>query len=177
MRRLLAAVLLCAGAAVTSAQDADLEYRVKAAYLFNFTKFIEWPSAAFVGGRSFSFSICVAGRNPFGPALTTTLIGETAAGLPLAARVVNAGGAAGCHVLFVPAGVAAGPYLRNVDRSPVLTVGESPDFLADGGIINFVRDGGRVRFEINQAAAERAQLRISSRLLQLGRASEPRGGD
>lgn len=177
MRRFLTALLLCACAAVTSAQDVGLEYRVKAAYLFNFTKFIEWPNAAFVGGRSFSFSICVAGRNPFGPALTTTLVGETAAGLPLASRVVNAGGAAGCHVLFVPAGVPAAPYLRGVGKSPVLTVGESPDFLAQGGIINFVLDGGRVRFEINQAAAESAQLRISSRLLQLGRASEPRGGD
>jgi len=98
MQRLLVAVLLCAATAATSAQDVGLEYRVKAAYLFNFTKFIEWPNGAFVEGRSFSFSICVAGRNPFGPALTTTLAGETAAGLPLAARVVNAGGAAGCHV-------------------------------------------------------------------------------
>ena len=177
MRRVLAAVLLCAGSAVASAQDAGLEYRVKAAYLFNFTKFIEWPNGAFVGGRSFSFSICVAGRNPFGPALNTTLVGETAAGLPLAARVVNAGGAAGCHVLFVPAGVPAASYLRAVDTLPVLTVGESPDFLAQGGIINFVLDGRRVRFEINQTAAERAQLRISSRLLQLGRGSEPRGDE
>jgi hypothetical protein len=177
MRRLLVAVLLCAGPAVTSAQDADLEYRVKAAYLFNFTKFIEWPDAAFDGGRSFAFSICVAGRNPFGPALSATLVGETAAGLPLAARVVNAGGAAGCHVLFVPAGVPAGPYLRGVGKAPVLTVGESPGFLAQGGAINFVIDGGRVRFEINQAAAERAQLRISSRLLQLGRGNNPQGGE
>jgi len=177
MRRLLAAVLLCAGPAVTSAQDAGLEYRVKAAYLFNFTKFVEWPEAAFTGGRSFSFSICVAGRNPFGPALTATLVGETAAGLPLAARVVSAGGAAGCHVLFVPASVPAGPYLRGVGTSPVLTVGESPGFLAQGGAINFVVDDGRVRFEINQAAAERAQLRISSRLLQLGRGNTPQGDE
>jgi hypothetical protein len=109
--------------------------------------------------------------------LTATLVGETAAGLPLDARVVNAGGAAACHVLFVPAGVPAAPFLRGVAQSPVLTVGESPDFLAQGGAINFVLDGGRVRFEINQAAAERAQLRISSRLLQLGRGSQPQGGD
>jgi hypothetical protein len=173
MRRFLVAVLLCAGTALTSAQDAALEYRVKAAYLFNFTKFIEWPGSAVATGRS--FSICVAGRNPFGPALTSTLVGETAAGLPLAARVVNASEAAACHVLFVPRGVAAPPYLRGVAKSPVLTVGESPDFLAQGGAINFVLDDGRVRFEINQAAAERAQLRISSRLLQLGRGHNPQG--
>jgi hypothetical protein len=177
MRRFLVPVLLCAGAVLMSAQDANLEYRVKAAYLFNFTKFVEWPTAAFAGGRAFSFSICVAGRNPFGPALTATLVGETVAGRPLAARVVNAGGAAGCHVLFVPAGVPAAAYLRAVGKEPVLTVGESADFLAQGGAINFVLDEGRVRFEINQAAAERAQLRISSRLLQLGRGSNPQGDD
>jgi hypothetical protein len=171
MRRFLVAVLLWAGTVLTSAQDADLEYRVKAAYLFNFTKFVEWPSAALVGGRSFSFSICIAGRNPFGPALTATLVGEKAAGLPLAARVVNAGQVASCHVLFVPRGVDAAPYLRGVGKSAVLTVGESPDFLAQGGAINFVLEESRVRFEINQAAAARAQLRISSRLLQLGRAT------
>jgi hypothetical protein len=174
MRRvLLLSVLLCAGTAWTSAQDAGLEYRVKAAYLFNFTKFIQWPDAAVADGRR--FSICVAGRNPFGPALASTVMGETAAGLPMAARVVNANDAADCHVLFVPRGVAAAPYLRGVAKSPVLTVGESPGFLAQGGAINFVLDGGRVRFEINQAAAERAQLRISSRLLQLGRGSPPQG--
>src|SRR5918996_5637940 len=107
MRRFLVAVLLCAGTALTSAQDADLEYRVKAAYLFNFTKFIQWPDAAVANGRS--FTICVAARNPFGPALTSTIVGETAAGLPLTARVADANDARACHVLFVPRGVAAAP--------------------------------------------------------------------
>lgn len=166
MRRLVGLVLLCACQALTSAQEVALEYRVKAAYLFNFTKFVEWPAAAFQNDKS--FSICVAGRNPFGTALTTTLDGETAAGLPLASRVVDSSEAASCHVLFVPRGVAAAPYLRDTATAPVLTVGESPDFVEQGGAIKFVLDGGRVRFEINQQAAERAQLRISSRLLQLG---------
>ena len=173
MRRFLIAVMLCASAALTSAQDADLEYRVKAAYLFNFTKFIEWPDAAVASGRS--FTICVAARNPFGPALTSTIVGETAAGLPLAARVVDPNEARPCHILFVPRGVPAAPYLRSVVKSPVLTVGESPDFLTQGGAINFVLESGRVRFEISQAAAERAQLRISSRLLQLGRGIDRQG--
>ena len=175
MPRFLVAVLVCAGAAVTSAQDVPLEYRVKAAYLFNFTKFVEWPAAAFDDGEP--FSICVAGRNPFGPALSETLSGERAAGLPLTARVVNPSGASSCHVLFVPRGVAAAPYLRGVGRAPVLTVGESPGFVNDGGVINFVLEGGRVRFEINQATAARAQLKVSSRLLQLGRGAGPQGGE
>jgi len=173
MRRSLVALLLCTATAWASAQDVPLEYRVKAAYLFNFTKFVDWPVTA-TGGRN-SFSICLAGRNPFGPTLSATLVGETVAGLPLASRVVGASEASSCQVLFVPRGVAAAPYLRGIGAAPVLTVGESPGFLAQGGAINFVLDGGRVRFEINQAAAERSQLRVSSRLLQLGRGNDSRG--
>ena len=166
MRHLLVAVLVFAGTARTFAQDVALEYRVKAAYLFNFTKFVEWPPTAFA--KEESFRICVAGRNPFGPELSSTLVGETAAGLPLASQIVSVDDAASCHVLFVPRGVAATPYLRSVASTPVLTVGESPDFVTQGGAINFVLEGGRVRFEIDQEAAERAQLKVSSRLLQLG---------
>src|SRR5687768_5344805 len=128
MRRLLVALLLCAVTAWASAQDVPLEYRVKAAYLFNFTKFIDWPVTATGGGNS--FSICLAGRNPFGPTLSATLVGESAAGLPMTVRVVSAPQASSCHVLFVPRGIAAGPYLRGIGAAPVLTVGESPNFLA-----------------------------------------------
>jgi hypothetical protein len=173
MRRILVSIVLCAWPAMMSAQDVGLEYRVKAAYLLNFTKFVEWPPGAFDNTRS--FSICMAGRSPFGTALSSTFVGETAAGLPLAARVVSPGGASSCHVLFVPRGVAAAPYLKGMGASPVLTVGESADFLAQGGAINFVLESGRVRFAINQAAAERARLRVSSRLLQLGRRSDVQG--
>jgi hypothetical protein len=173
MRHFLLIALLCALTAPASAQDTELEYRVKAAYLFNFTKFIDWPVTATDGDNS--FSICIAGRNPFGAALASTLVGETAAGRSTATRVVNPGDADSCQVLFVPRGVAAAPYFRGVEGAPVLTVGESPDFLAQGGVINFVIDEGRVRFEINQMAAERAQLKVSSRLLQLGRANPTQG--
>jgi hypothetical protein len=175
MRRFLAALALCACTESASGQDAALEYRVKAAYLFNFTKFVEWPETAVQNIAA--FNICAAGRNPFGPALSSTFMGETAAGLPLMARVVGADAVSSCQVLFVPRGVAAGTYLRAVGVSPVLTVGESPGFLAQGGAINFVIEGGRVRFAINQAAAERAHLRISSRLLQLGRGSDVKGDE
>jgi hypothetical protein len=175
MRRLLTALLLCTWTVATSAQDAGVEYRVKAAYLFNFTKFVEWPAAALQNAAA--FNICTAGINPFGTALASFVADENAAMLPLASRVVSAGQAASCHVLFVPRGVAATPYLRAVASSPVLTVGESPGFLAQGGAINFVIEDGRVRFGINQAAAERTGLRISSRLLQLGRAADSQGND
>ena len=175
MRRLLAGLLLCAWTVAAAAQEAGLEYRVKAAYLFNFTKFVEWPDMTVQNATT--FRICTAGINPFGNALSSIVADENAAMLPLASRVVSADDAASCHVLFVPRGVPAAPYLRAVASSPVLTVGESPEFLAQGGAINFVIEDGRVRFVINQAAAERVRLRISSRLLQLGRATDSQGND
>jgi hypothetical protein len=156
-----------------SAQDAGLEYRVKAAYLFNFTKFIEWPPGAISEGAP--FTICVAGTNPFASALEDTIRGETVAGRSLQSRVAQ--GNEPCQVLFVPHGVDAGPILKRTGTQPVLTVGESPEFLRQGGIINFVRDGGKVRFEISQEAANRAQLRISSRLLRLAREPAERGAE
>ena len=145
-----------------SAQDALLEYRVKAAFLFNFTKFIDWPPGAMSGGAP--FTICVAGANPLASALEDTIRGETVAGRSLQSRVAQ--GTEPCQVLFVPHDVDAVPILKRARTQPVLTVGESPDFLRQGGIINFVRDGGKVRFEISQEAAARALLRISSRLLR-----------
>jgi hypothetical protein len=80
----------------------------------------------------------------------------------------------GCDVLFVPAGVPAAPLLHDARTRPILTVGESETFLRAGGIVNFFMDDGKVRFEINQDAASRAQLRISSRLLRLARPPETR---
>lgn len=149
---------------MAAAQDVPLEYRVKAAYLYNFTKFVDWPATAFEG--SDAFTICVAETNPFGPVLAATLSGDTAAGRRLVARVLR-DARAKCHVLFIPASVRATPYLRGVRGAPVLTVGESPDFLEQGGIIRFVRQNGKIRFAISQDAAARSQLTISSRLLKL----------
>src|SRR5262245_16077410 len=148
-----------------AAQDAPLEYRVKAAYLFNFTKFVEWPAGAVSDGAP--FPICVAGNNPFASALEDTIRGETVGGRSLQSRLAE--GNEPCQVLFVPHDVDPAPHLKRTRTQPVLTVGESPDFLKQGGIINFVRDGSKVRFEISQDAANRAQLRISSRLLRLAR--------
>jgi hypothetical protein len=80
----------------------------------------------------------------------------------------------GCHVLFVPEGVSAAPLLNEARMKPILTVGESDTFLRHGGIVNFIMEDGKVRFEISQDAASRAHLRISSRLLRLARSTETR---
>lgn len=170
------AALLCAvaaAAASAAAQEPTLEYRVKAAYLLNFTRFVEWPAPATPGAP---LVICVAQRNPFGAFLSSTLADERAAGRPLASQAVTTFNPS-CSVLFIPNGVAPDPFLRAIGNAPVLTVGESPDFLHRGGMVAFVLDAGRVRFAINPAAAERHQLLVSSRLLQLALRAPDGGAD
>jgi hypothetical protein len=155
---------LCLVPCALTAQAVPLEYRVKAGYLFNFAKFVEWPANAPPG----PITVCVAGRNVFGEVLDEIIRGETINGRPLTARVVLEPDS-GCHVLFVPRGAAAAAYLRAARGAPVLTVGEADDFIAAGGIVNFILDGGNVRFEIDPEKADAARLRISSRLLRLAR--------
>lgn len=171
MTRLLIASLVLI-AHIVGAQDVPLEYQVKAAYLFNFVKFVDWRP----GRGNSAIAICVAGRNPFGDVLTETIRGETVNGRPLQTRVILEPDPA-CNVLFVPEGAAASAYLRTARGMPVLTVGESKDFIEQGGIIQFFLDQGKVRFEIDADAAERADLHISSRLLRLGRDPERKGAE
>lgn len=159
---LLAAIVTAAPAA----QEVSREYRVKAAFLYNFVKFVEWPPRS--APAPVPVTICVAGRNPFGTVLADTVRGEVVARRTLDARVIDAPDDV-CDVLFIPAGVSASPYLRAVRGAPVLTVGEVPGFIEQGGLVRFYLDGGTVRFEINREGAERGGLRISSRLLQLAR--------
>ena len=156
-------------AAPLRAQEVPLEYQVKATYLYNFVKFIEWP-----GQPTGPLNICVAGRNPFGTVLDDLLVNETINGRPVRARVILEP-EAGCQVVFVPAGAAVTAYLRAARGAPILTVGEDSDFLDRGGMISLYRDNENVRFSINPAAAERAKLRISSRLLALARIVEDKG--
>ena len=171
MRLLLA---IAAAVAVASrplfAQDVTAEYRVKAAFLYNFVKFVEWPADQ----STEPLIICVAGRNPFGTLLENMVRGETANGRRLVARVILEPDP-DCEVVFVPEGAATGAYLRAARRNPTLTIGESSTFIAQGGIVRFYIDSGNVRFEINPGAAEQAGIRISSRLLELARIVDDRG--
>jgi hypothetical protein len=164
----LTLLLVLLGAPGAAAQPLG-EYEVKAAFLFNFLKYIQWPPAP----AGSPLNICVAGRNPFGDALVRTVEGERIDGRPVRARVILEP-EAGCHLLFIPDGANSSAYLRAARNTPTLTVGESPGFLARGGVINFVLDGTTVRFEIDAEAARRTGLEVSSRLLRLGVA--PAGG-
>jgi hypothetical protein len=160
-----ALLLFLFSCATAWAQEVTLEYRVKAAYIYNFVRFVDWPAGALGDGP---LNICVAGRNPFGSALGEMVQGEDVDGRALVVRVILEP-EPGCHVMFIPRGAAMSAYLRAIGSSPVLTIGETPEFAHDGGIITFVLEGGSVRFEINQEAATRARLQVSSRLLRLAR--------
>lgn len=158
-------ILLSAGA---SAQAAD-EYRIKAAFLYNFAKFVEWPPRAFKSPWD-PIVIGVLGKNPFGDALAEAVAGKTLGGRAFQVReVADAQQAAACQIVFVSSSERKrlGPLFTRVGTSAVLTVGESSNFAAAGGIINFIIDDGNVRLQINVEAARRQQLRISAKLLSL----------
>lgn len=159
---LVAAALLTTQ--VASSANEGLEYQVKAAFLFNFLKFVEWPNAT---GDS-PWVIGVLGRDPFGGALDEIVRDKVVNGHPVVVRhYLRAAEVKDCNILFIGkadaerAGVPVQPGL--------LTVGESNGFLKSGGIISFYLEDNRVHFEVQPAAARSSGLRISSQLLKLGR--------
>lgn len=160
-------VLLLSLPGLASAQAP--EYDLKAAFLFNFVKFVEWPPSAFSGDRA-PVTLCVYGEDPFGPTLDGVIQGERVGERSLLVRRPDSLDDLGaCHVLFISRSESErlGEVLARVAGKPVLTVADTDGFLQAGGIINFVLEGSKVRFLINQKAAERNGLRISSRLLRL----------
>jgi len=169
----LLALTVAAGIAGADEPSAE-EYQVKAVFLFNFAKFVEWPAAAFKSGDD-PFEICVLGRNPFGTQLEDVVRGKTVGKRTFVVRSVStAKQAAGCHVVFVGGSEQkrVQPVIDELKGASILTVGESADFLENGGIVNFKIKDSRVRIEINSQCAERAQLRISSKLLSLADVSK-----
>jgi len=170
-RRLRRTSLLAAGATllvgvVTHAEPPADEYRLKAAFLYRFPEFVAWPSSALEGRQT--FDLCVLEPNPFGDALDALAEGESLDGRPVVVRHVKADGASGCQVLYLSDRFANRPALiRRLAQTPVLTVGESPHFLDEGGVIQLRLVSGRVRFDVDTDAAERAGLRLSAQLLRL----------
>jgi hypothetical protein len=165
----LVALLLASGPRLPAERVVAGEYEVKAAFLLNFAKFVEWPAQAFTS-PSQPIGICVLGQNPFGSSLAEVVEGNQVAGRAFMTRQISeAGEAAGCHIVFLGASERKrlGLLLVQFGQLPLLTVGETDDFLPSGGVVCFKVQGGRVRFEIDEAAAGRAGLRISSKLLSL----------
>jgi len=151
------------------------EYTVKAAFLVNFTEFVEWPAGSFQSAYD-PIAICVLGQDPFGHSLEDRVARRAIEGRPLLVRHVSSvRQGAGCHVLFISSAEnkRSSPVLAELKAPGVLTIGESDDSAIEGVVINFKLQGGKVRFEINQAAADREKLRISSRLLSLALIVDP----
>ena len=143
------------------------EYQIKAVYLFNFGRFIQWPATAPKGE---SFDICVLGRDPFGAVLDETLAHETIGNQKLAARrLATSREAAGCRILFIGASEAPRikEILTSVEKANVLTVSDVAGFTNSCGMIQFVLKENKVRFEVNLAAAGKAGLTLSSQLLKV----------
>jgi len=172
--RLLGALLLAfatplAAAPAIPPASAPSEYAVKAGFLYNFAKFVEWPQAAFDRLRA-PLALCVFGADPFGGELDLAVRRKTAQGRPVVVRrLAGLGELAPCHVLFVGSAERErfAEVLDAVAGQSVLTVGEDDDFARAGGMISFVVRGTRVRFSIDVGATERAGLKLSSRLLDL----------
>ena len=165
--RALASIGLAAILLAPTVSRAISEYQVKAAFLLNFGKYVEWPAAALAHD---ALAICVLGSDPFGSALDQTLAGRRVGSRRVKARrVADVSAAQGCNILFVsrakPARLDA--VLTGLEGQPILLVGEQERFASKGGIINFVEVNQKIRFEINESAARRAGLKISSKLLKL----------
>ncbi|HTR48772.1 MAG TPA: YfiR family protein [Verrucomicrobiae bacterium] len=142
------------------------EYQVEATYLYNFGRFVQWPANTSAN----SFAVCVLGQDPFGSALDATLSGESLDGKPVVIRrVVKAQDATTCQILFINANEDARlrEILTVLDGNSVLTVSDMAGFSRRGGMIQFLLDGGRVRFEVNLSSAENARLTLSSELLKV----------
>ena len=150
------------------------EYAVKAAFLYNFAKFVEWPANAFAGPQG-AVTFCILGQDPFAGELERVIAGKMVTGRPVAIRYFpRPEGLDRCHILFVSSSERDRfDQILGGLRRGILTVGEDERFAHAGGIINFTLRNRRVRFQINQGAAARAGLTISARLLEL--AEEVRG--
>jgi hypothetical protein len=147
------------------------EYAVKAAFLFHFAQFVEWPAGSFKDGNS-PLTYCTLGEDPFSGALDQSLSGKTIGTRALRVQHFKLPQEAqGCQVLFLGASETKklSEVLASVSGRAILTVGETDHFAADGGVIGFCVEANKIRFEINLESAEKANLKISARLLALAK--------
>lgn len=158
---------LCTGHGQASAPS---EYALKAAFLYHFAQFVEWPTNKFQDARS-PIVIGVLGENPFGGELEKTLAGKSINNRPITVKEVQSAAEATntCYLLFISASEKKRfpEILAVLHGASVMTVGDTEGFTDAGGIINFFREGAKIRFEINDAAAKSAGLKISPKLLGL----------
>jgi hypothetical protein len=158
------AVLLSLAPAVASGAEASLEYAVKAAYLYKFAPFVDWPANAFAG-PSAPFAVCVFGQDPFGRLLDDAVRGQSVGGRRIVVRRPAAiQDAQSCQVLYLGRSgrTSVAESLRLLRGRPILTVTEE-----GGGVVQFVLRDGRVRFAVDAERARQNGLGLSSKLLAL----------
>jgi hypothetical protein len=168
-------VLLAFGVAAAMGQSQADEYRLKAAFLFHFAELVEWPADA-AGDDQQPVTLCTLG-DPFQGDLEAVVEGKKVGSRPVRVRHLSQAqearqtqDAKGCHVLFVSASERTRlPVLLAKIKGPILTVGETEEFVKQGGMIALCLEGKKVRLDINLDASSRAGLKISSRLLLLAR--------
>jgi hypothetical protein len=178
----MALLFILTAIAAQAQSNLPSEYQLKAAFLFNFAKFIEWPQHAFPSPQS-PFNICVFGKDPFGSSLDEALadkkIGDRSI---LIQRPKDKLELRHCQIAFVSSSETerVNDIVEGLQGVSVLLVGESEGFAESGGTIEFTLEQGHVRFSINPDAAEHANLRLSSKLLALAKiihgTAHPRGG-
>ena len=166
------ATALCGWPRRARSANTPLEYEVKAAFLFRFAQFVEWPADTFKEASE-PFTYCTIGDDPFHGALERTLTGKTIGQRPLRVKHLSGEGKVGeCQVLFV-GGPADRKHvaetLATAGTLPILTVGEADQFVENGGAIGFCTEDNKIRFEINLDAAGKAGLKISAKLLALAK--------
>lgn len=169
----LLAALACAvvplGMEACGAESPSLEYQVKAACLYNFAKFVDWPPRVFADQNS-PIVFGILGEDPFGNALEAIIKNKTINGRTLIIkRSRRVEDLKDCHILFISRSEQAhdAQILKSLAGLSILTVSDTEEFVAEGGIISFKMQNNKVRFEVNVATAQRAALKISSELLDL----------
>lgn len=154
-----------------SRNGEGVEYTVKLAFLYNFTKFIQWPAGSYRDPEA-PHAICIVGRDPFSADIEGDLRTRIVGRHPVQVLTLKPTDTLNvCHIVFIPAtdNGQANKIVKDLSGSSTLTVGETEGFAELGGVINLTVEGNTVHFEVNQLAAQRAGLKISSKLLSLAK--------
>ena len=149
----------------SSRASSLIEYEVKASFLYNFTKFVDWPSSA----RRGDFSICVIGKDYFGNALDSLKDKEVDGDAIEIKNTNQYNKSLGCNIAFISKseGKSVGDIIKEINGDPVLTVSDISDFAKNGGMLELRSEGEKVSISANPSSAKKSDIKISSRLLNL----------
>jgi len=168
---LVSSLILNASLTALAMSEDSAEYPVKLGFLYNFTKFVEWPAESYRDAGA-PLTICIVGHDPFSAELEAELRTRKVGDHPVEVKAPKTTDSlSGCHIVFVPVTEKdhVDKIMKEVEGSSSLTVGESEGFAVMGGVINLFVEENKVHFEVNPLAAERARLKISSKLLTMAK--------